>query len=212
MKSALWLGVLGCFVLFLGSSTYGGVTAVAAPSTQTVPLNGTYATLNGSGSYATNPPVPITQWSWDFESDGTYDYTETTLGGGDGIAYKVYDKGGIFTVTLKATDSISRYDTDTQEVKVRLAVSSGELTGKSVQLLWENANNSAQFTRYEVHKSTTQGFTPDANSLVTNITTMATTSYTVTGLTPKTTYYLQVVLVVSGGSIQSNELQRATGG
>ena len=90
------------------------IVTIAKPSTQTVPLNGTAATLNGSGSYATNPPVPITQWSWDFESDGTYDYTETDLGGGNGIAYKVYDKGGIFTVTLKATDTLNRYDTDTE--------------------------------------------------------------------------------------------------
>jgi RHS repeat-associated protein len=81
-----------------------------------------------------------------------------------------------------------------------------------VELLWQNANNSTQFTRYEVHKSTSQGFTPSENTLVANVTQMATTSYTVTGLSVRTTYYFQVVLVVTGGSLQSNEVEQKTGG
>jgi RHS repeat-associated protein len=188
------------------------IHAVAAPSSQTVAINGSAAQFDGSGSYSDDPP-PVNYWAWDFDGDGTDDYSEDEyVQWGDGKTTYVYPKAGIFTVRLTAKNNAQQSDTDTQEVKVRLQVSSGEVTGTSVELLWQNANNSTQFTRYEVHKSTSQGFTPSQNTLVANVTQMATTSYTVTGLSVKTTYYFQVVLVVSGGSLESNELQRSTGG
>ena len=39
-------------------------------------------------------------------------------------------------------------------------MSAGEINGTSVEALWQNANNASRFTRYEVHKSTSQGFAP----------------------------------------------------
>ena len=137
-------------LLVLSVPALGSVYAVAAPETQTVALNGAAAEFDGSGSYAA-PPPPVNYWAWDFDGDGTDDYSEYAYQG-DGLTTYVYAKAGIFTVRLTAKNSAQQSGTDTQEVKVRLQVSSGELTGTSVELLWDNANNSTQFTRYEVQK------------------------------------------------------------
>ena len=73
-----------------------------------------------------------------------------------------YDEAGIFTAKLTVIDAIERTDDDTQEVKVRLTVATAGVSGSSVDLAWDNANNASQFTRYEVHKSASPGFQPDA--------------------------------------------------
>ncbi len=153
-------GVLG--VLLLGSAASADVFAVAKPETQTVAINGAAAEFDGSDSY-TDEEMPITDWAWDFDGDGNDDYTEHYFDPwGDGLTTYVYTKAGIFTCRLTVTDPIERQDTDTQEVKVRLEVTSGEINGTSVELLWDNADNASQFIRYEVHKSTSQGFEPGA--------------------------------------------------
>ncbi len=39
-------------------------------------------------------------------------------------------------------------------------ISAGQLTVSSVEVNWQNANDAGQFTRHEVHKSTSSSFTP----------------------------------------------------
>lgn len=61
---------------------------------------------------------------------------------------------------VHVTDPTERTHDDTQEVKVRLTASTGDFNGTDVEVLWPNANNASQFTGYEMHKSTIQGFAP----------------------------------------------------
>ncbi len=147
MRRALVVCTAVLGVLLLGSAASADVFAVAKPETQTVAINGAAAQFDGSDSYAEDPPCPVTDWAWDFDGDGEDDHTENwnDRWGGAGFTTYVYEKAGIFTCRLTVTDEIERQDTDTQEVKVRLEVSSGEINGTSVELLWDNANDASQF-------------------------------------------------------------------
>jgi len=88
--------VLACLGLS-GGLAWADVFAVAKPTTQTVAINGTAASFDGSDSY-TDEEMPITDWAWDFDGDGTDDYTENYNDQwGDGLTTHVYDQAGIFT-------------------------------------------------------------------------------------------------------------------
>ena len=51
----------------LASSAFADIHAVAAPSTQTVAINGTAAQFDGSDSY-TDEEMPVTDWAWNLEN------------------------------------------------------------------------------------------------------------------------------------------------
>jgi hypothetical protein len=69
------------------------------------------------GGYAS-----IVTYEWDFESDGVYDYGETSAsapdGSFDGRTTHIYGDNGIFTATLRITDSQNQTDTDTCNITV----------------------------------------------------------------------------------------------
>ena len=82
----------------------------------------------------------------------------------------------------------------------------------TLNLHW-SLNEDTDFDKYEVHKSTTQSFTPDANSLVTTITTQANNFYHVKQLTASTAYYFKVKVYDDAGtplSVISNEVSATT--
>ncbi len=86
------------------------------------------------------------------------------------------------------------------------------VTTSSMSLYW-SMNNDADFAKYEVHKSSTASFTPDASTLVTTINVRATTSYTAIGLSPSTTYYFKVRVFDTGALYaDSNEVSGMTHG
>ncbi len=76
--------------------------------------------LDGSASYS--PSSSIEKYEWDFESDGTYDYQETSStapdGSFDGMTTHIYGDNGLLMVTLRVTDDIGAKDTDTCNITV----------------------------------------------------------------------------------------------
>ncbi|MCX6768139.1 MAG: fibronectin type III domain-containing protein, partial [Candidatus Micrarchaeota archaeon] len=79
----------------------------------------------------------------------------------------------------------------------------------SVQVSWlPYAGNC--FSRWEVHKSTTSGFTPGGATGVANVTAQATTSYAVAGLSAATTYYFKIKACSTAGCNTSGQYQATT--
>ena len=69
-------------------------------------------TLDGSGS--TDPDGSIVLFEWDFESDGTYDWSSTTTG----VTTHSYASINIYTATIRVTDDDATNNTDTAVVNV----------------------------------------------------------------------------------------------
>jgi predicted GH43/DUF377 family glycosyl hydrolase len=106
-----------------GTGTYSVIsnappTADAGPD-QTV-FEGDTILLDGSASF--DPDGIIETYEWDYESDGIYDYQETSGtapdGTFDGKTTYVYGDNGIYMVTLRVTDGSGAIDTDTCNVTV----------------------------------------------------------------------------------------------
>jgi hypothetical protein len=77
--------------------------------------------------------------------------------------------------------------------------SPSEVKTHSVTLIWSQSPLE-DFARYEVHISTEPGFTPSAETLLTAINDVKKTSYTVTNLSPGTTYWFKIRTYYNDGS------------
>ncbi|MEM4260167.1 MAG: DNRLRE domain-containing protein, partial [Candidatus Woesearchaeota archaeon] len=62
----------------------------------------------------------------------------------------------------------------------------------SMTLSWTQYSPQSDFQKYELHRSTTGGFTPGPSTLVTTIYNLQTTTYVDSGLNSNTTYYYKV--------------------
>jgi PKD repeat protein len=93
---------------FTVQDDYEPPTAEAGPD-QTV-LTGETFSLDGSASQASEGST-LLAYEWDFESDGVTDETVLSLS-------RVFDLMGIYTVTLRVTDSLGETSTDTLTVNV----------------------------------------------------------------------------------------------
>ncbi len=71
-------------------------------------------TVNLNADASSDPDGSILKWEWDFEGDGTYDWTSDT--GGD--VQNVYNERGSFLTTLRVTDNDDDTTTDTIEIHV----------------------------------------------------------------------------------------------
>jgi outer membrane protein assembly factor BamB len=115
--------------IYVGSHD-GKLYAIGTPTTNQPPVadacpnqivnEGDIVQLDGSASY--DPDGTIETYEWDFESDGIYDYIETTNspsdGTFDGKTTHIYGDNGLYMVTLRVTDDSSEVDTDTSTVTV----------------------------------------------------------------------------------------------
>ncbi|SPD72924.1 hypothetical protein PITCH_A1590006 [uncultured Desulfobacterium sp.] len=72
-------------------------------------------TLDGSGSYHTDPFRSIVRYEWDVDGDGVFDYTGATP-----TVKHTYHDLGTYTVTLRVTDDNipPKYDTDTAIITI----------------------------------------------------------------------------------------------
>jgi hypothetical protein len=96
MKRAVFLAGVVAWLAWAGGTASASAHAVASPDTQTVPLNGTAAEFDGSGSYSDEGSIYY--WAWDFDGDGNDDYSENYNDPwGDGLTTYVYPKAGIFS-------------------------------------------------------------------------------------------------------------------
>jgi hypothetical protein len=83
------------------------------------------------------------------------------------------------------------------------------ITTSSVELDWAQ-NSDSDFKQYEIHKSTTAGFTPSTSTLVQTITTKNTINVTVSGLTAGTTYYFKIRVVNTNNLFSDSNERNAT--
>jgi len=67
--------------------------------------------FTGSGS---DPDGTIAQYEWDFEGDGTYDWSSSTTGD----VTHTYNSAGIFNATFRVTDNDGLIDTDSVLISV----------------------------------------------------------------------------------------------
>jgi outer membrane protein assembly factor BamB len=79
--------------------------------------------LQFDASFSYDPDGTIESYEWDLESDGIYDYIETTNsppdGAFDGKTTYIYGDNGIFKVTLRITDDDGLNDTDSCNITVK---------------------------------------------------------------------------------------------
>lgn len=137
--------------------------------------------------------------------------TSTTISGLiEGTTYyfklRVIDSGSLYTDSNEVSGATTNIVSPTG---VTVGTPSS-VTSSSLQLTWTQ-NTDSDFSKYEIHKSTTSGFTPISGTLYTTITTQTTASTTVTGLSEDTTYYFKVrVMDIGGLYTDSNEVSVTT--
>ena len=87
------------------------ITAPATPQTRNAPAT---ISFNGTGS---DPGGSIAQYAWDFEGDGTYDFTSTSTAS----TSHAYTSPGTFVVAFRVTDNEGRTGIDTVEITINIA-------------------------------------------------------------------------------------------
>ncbi|MFH1148758.1 MAG: PKD domain-containing protein [Pseudomonadota bacterium] len=89
----------------------------ASPVTGSPPL-----TVSFYGT-ASDPDGAIVAYEWDFDGDGSYDYTSPT-----GQASHVYERSGLYTATLRVTDDTGKTATDCTTIRVYVVILSATRT------------------------------------------------------------------------------------
>lgn len=97
-------------VLETGTPT---AAADADPASGIVPLN---VSFQGTGN---DPDGAIALYEWDFDGDGTYDWSS----GSSGNATHVYNQVGRYTARLRVTDYQGKTSTDSVTISTRLSIS-----------------------------------------------------------------------------------------
>lgn len=87
------------------------ITAPGTPQTRTAPAS---ISFNGTG---TDSDGTIATFEWDFNGDGTYDYSSTTTAG----TSFVYNSPGTFTAAFRVTDNEGKTGVDTIDITINIA-------------------------------------------------------------------------------------------
>jgi hypothetical protein len=101
-----------------------------------------------------------------------------------------------YSAQVSAT-TLAKYDSSKKTINVVLYAPT-EITDSTMTLTW-NRYSETDFTTYELHKSTTTGFTPNTGTRVADVPFQDQTSYSVTGLSASTGYYWLVRVKNSAG-------------
>jgi flagellar hook assembly protein FlgD len=88
------------------------ITNPANPPTGNTPFN---VSFNGTG---TDPGGQITKFEWDFQGDGTFDFSSTTSAA---TTFR-YESPGVFTAALRVTDNDGLTGVDTVDITVNTVV------------------------------------------------------------------------------------------
>ncbi len=89
------------------------ITAPNAPQTRTAPST---VNFNGTG---VDPGGSIAKYEWDFNGDGTYEYSSTTTAS---TSFS-YTSPGVFTAAFRVTDNEGKTGTDTVDITINIAAS-----------------------------------------------------------------------------------------
>lgn len=95
--------------VLIGTNSRPVADAHVTPSSGYAPLN---ATFTGTGE---DDDGTIAQYSWDFEDDGTYDYTHATE---PNPPVHVYNTPGMYNAKFRVEDDLGSWDVDTVAVNV----------------------------------------------------------------------------------------------
>jgi hypothetical protein len=134
---------------------------------------------------------------------GDLDFDGTCLWVSDGWYYRVWRYGG--EVPSEPEENVV-WPGENKAVKLNEPTNT---TTNSTSLSWSQFTGE-NFLKYEVHTSTTSGFTPSSATLLAAITDRATTSYTADNLSPGTTYYFKILTYTLDGMYAESNQESAT--
>lgn len=124
----------GQFTAICRVTDNSGLTATARTTTTAIDIgttgspsilasaNASTTRASGNAPFAVNFTAtissggPIVKWEWDFDGNGTYDFTSTTTP----VASFTYTQAGIFAPRVRATNGANLSSTDTVEVESRV--------------------------------------------------------------------------------------------
>jgi len=190
---------------FTPSSTSGGSSAGVTVSVSDTGGSGLYRYCYAWSDSTTKPADGPSWSSWDTSITGSSD-TFQVLKNDQGTWYlhvevednelnRGYGYGGPYTINYPP-------------VAVTLSSPTG-VTRDSVDLDWSQSVD-ADFQKYEVHYSTTNGFIPGSGTLYETINTKTTTSTTVSSLSSSTLYYFKIVVYDTVSQSNSSNQVSAT--
>ncbi len=180
-------------------------------------------TLHGSHSY--DEDSSITQYKWYFDDGESYaetenDHPDGTFDGDTGHDFAV-TSARVFNITLEVKDE-EYTDTDPfPRIYVFPHFTQSyprNVTEDSMDLAWSSDVTEEEWGaggKFEIHQSTTAGFTPSENTRIATITTWTEEEdheYTVENLSNSTLYYFKIRLFLNSGVYRtSNEVAATTG-
>ncbi len=112
-----------------------------------------------------------------------------------------------YSAQVSAT-TLAKYDPSKKTISVILYAPT-EITDSTMTLTW-NLYSETDFATYELHRSTTTGFTPSFGTKITEVPFQDQTSYSVTGLSAATAYYWIVRVKNSAGDYFVSEQTSGT--
>jgi len=161
------------------------------------------ATAHATKDFGTEHPSQAGRWTLSWDTTGYSNASHT-------IKVKATDEQS--NTTTSATQTVT-VDNANNVPPTRVVLDDPyNVTDTTLNLHW-SLNEDTDFAKYEVHKSTTQSFTPDANSLEATITTQSSNFYHVEDLSASTTYYFKIKVYDDAGtplSVVSNEVSAST--
>lgn len=216
---------LGIFNATLRVTDVLGLTETAVVVIRTQPLTATAGADTTAGNAplqvsftgsATSPTGDIVEYQWDFNGDGTYDWTSNTTGN----TTHTYTEGGIFDATFKAKDATGAEGTYSVTITVNIVISisvnpagfnptQGETT--TVQTTYSGTATINVLVK-DKGKNTIRTLVSGANRVAGQYDDVWDGLDDSGAIVPDDAYYFIVDAIMSGGLTQTYDVTGTTGG